>query len=107
MSRWVCAVRGCMADFDEPEALVAHQVADHEYHQCRICDETVPAGFFALQHVFDEHTRAEYVRFYDGDSDAIRWRETIKDTIEGRVDLSALKNRILAEREPARAEAVE
>ncbi|MDR5656825.1 MAG: DUF7565 family protein [Halobacteriota archaeon] len=77
MSRWLCAIEGCMVGFEDVESLLAHQRDDHEGHTCEICGERVPAGFFAIRHAFEEHTRAEYVRHYDGDSDAIRWREQI------------------------------
>lgn len=107
MSHWVCALRGCMASFDDPESLIAHQVDDHEYHECQVCGEIVPEGLFAIQHAFDEHTRAEYVRFYDADSDAIRWRESIKDVIEGTVDVPALEKRIFSDGNAAQVEAAE
>lgn len=81
MSRWVCAIEGCLEDFDDVESVLAHQRDDHEGHTCRICNETVPAGFFAIKHAFEEHTRAEYVRYYDGDSDDIRWREKILQAV--------------------------
>jgi hypothetical protein len=82
MSRWVCAIEGCLGAFEDVETLLAHQKADHEAHTCQICGETVPAGFFAIDHAFEEHTRAEYVRHYDGDADAIRWRERILAAVE-------------------------
>jgi hypothetical protein len=96
-----------MRSFDGPEALIAHQVDDHEYHECQVCGEIVPAGFFAIQHAFDEHTRAEFVRHYDGDSDAVRWRERIKDTIEGSVDLATLETKLFRDSEAVRVEAAE
>lgn len=107
MSDWVCAIRGCMAAFDDAESLIAHQVDDHEYHECQVCGEIVPEGFFALKHGLDEHTRAEYVRFYDADSDAIRWRESITEEIESAVDLAALEKQIFSDGDSARAEAAE
>ncbi|MFB6114540.1 MAG: hypothetical protein ABEJ58_10625 [Halodesulfurarchaeum sp.] len=94
MAHWGCAIRGCKRVFDDPESLLAHQMADHDLHECHICGEQVPAGFFAIQHVFDEHNRAAYVRHYDADADAIRWREHIKDTIEARADLSAIEDHL-------------
>ena len=107
MSDWLCAIRGCLTAFDDVESLIAHQVDDHEYHECRVCGEIVPEGFFALKHAFDNHTRAEYVRHYDGDSDAVRWRETIKDTVEGSVDLAALETQIYSDTESIPVEAAE
>jgi len=81
MSRWLCAIDGCLADFEDVESVLAHQRDDHEGHECRICGETVDAGFFAIKHALEEHTRAEYVRYYDGDADAIRWRERIVSSV--------------------------
>ncbi len=82
MSRWLCAIEGCLAGFEDVGSLLAHQRDEHEAHTCRVCDETVSAGFFAINHAFEEHTRAEYVRYYDADADAIRWREKIIDAVE-------------------------
>jgi hypothetical protein len=107
MSDWLCAIHGCLEPFEDVESLIAHQVDDHEYHECRVCGEIVPEGFFALRHAFDDHTRAEYVRHYDADSDAIRWRETIKDTVEGSVDLAALEKEIFSQSDTVRVEAAE
>ena len=107
MSHWVCAIRGCERSFEDAESLIAHQVDDHEYHECRVCGEIVPEGFFAIRHVFGEHTRAEFVRRYDGDSDAIRWRESIKDKIEGSVDVAALEKRIFSDGGTVQVEAAE
>ncbi|MFB6266683.1 MAG: hypothetical protein ABEI31_03410 [Halodesulfurarchaeum sp.] len=107
MSHWGCAIEGCRATFEDLESLIVHQVESHPYHECRICDAVVPSGFFAIQHVFDEHTRAEYVRFYDSDSDAIRWRESIKDKVEANVDLDSLRKRLVDEQDVRAVEAVE
>lgn len=82
MSRWVCAIEGCLSPYDDVESLLSHQRDDHEQHTCRVCGETVSAGFFAIKHAFEEHTRAEYVRHYEGDADAIRWREQILESVE-------------------------
>ena len=82
MSRWVCALEGCLEPFDDVNSLLSHQRDDHDGHTCRVCGETVSAGFFAIKHVFEEHTRAEYVRHYEGDADAIRWRERILESVE-------------------------
>lgn len=94
MTPWECGVAGCGRDFEDLESALAHQVTDHERHECKVCGSVVPAGFFAIQHAFEQHTRAEYVRHYDADSDAIRERETIKDAIEEEVDVESLRERL-------------
>lgn len=86
MSRWVCAIEGCLAAFENVESVLAHQRDDHQGHTCRVCGEPVSAGFFAIKHAFEEHTRAEYVRHYDADSDDIRWREQITESVEESLD---------------------
>jgi len=86
MVPWSCGIEDCDATFDRVEDLLTHQVDDHPPIECEICGELVPDGFYAIRHVFSEHTRAKYVRHYDGDADAIRYRETLIETIEDRVD---------------------
>ncbi len=92
MSRWVCAIEGCLADFEDVESVLSHQRDDHEGHTCRVCGESVSAGFFAIKHAFTEHTRAEYVRHYDADSDAIRWREKITESVEDTLDTESAES---------------
>ncbi|MCD2202065.1 DUF7565 family protein [Halobacterium sp. KA-6] len=92
MSAWECAIVGCGSTFGSVEALLAHQVADHDAHECEICGETVPEGFFAIKHGLREHTRAEYVRFYDGDAEAIRERERVLDDVAEALDPSVLED---------------
>ena len=106
MAPWTCAIGDCSTAFDDLEALVAHQVTDHDPHRCRICDTAVPEGFFAIRHVVEEHTRAEYVRHYDADADDIRLRESIVDEVESVVDEETLRRRLDAA-DGTRAEAVE
>ncbi|MEF8771329.1 DUF7565 family protein [Halodesulfurarchaeum sp.] len=86
MSRWLCAIEGCLADFEDVESVLAHQRDEHESHTCKVCNEPVPAGFFAIKHAFADHTRAEYVRHYEANSDAIRWRERITRSVESALD---------------------
>ncbi|MFB6134146.1 MAG: hypothetical protein ABEJ55_04080 [Halanaeroarchaeum sp.] len=108
MTPWTCAISGCMASFDDPETLLAHQGADHDPHRCRICDELLPAGFYAIRHVVHDHTRAEYVRHYDADSDDIRERESVVERVEDLVDVESLRRRLdRVDGEGARVEAVE
>lgn len=92
MSRWECAIVGCGSAFESVEALLGHQVTDHETHDCEICGATVPEGFFAIKHGLKEHTRAEYVRFYDGDASAIRERERIIDEVSDELDVDVLED---------------
>ena len=89
MERWACAIEGCLREFSDVESVLAHQRDDHEDHTCRICGEDVNAGFFAIRHAFEEHTRAEYVRHYDGDADEIRWREQIASSVGDALSSSA------------------
>lgn len=92
MSRWECAITGCGSAFERVEALLAHQVADHAAHDCEICGESVPEGYFAIRHGLREHTRAEYVRFYDGDAAAIRERERVLDDVGDELDPDVLED---------------
>lgn len=94
MGAWVCGIRGCGAGFEAVEDLIGHQVADHPRCTCAVCGESHPAGFLAIRHAFSEHTRAEYVRAYDAESDDIRLREEVKEAIEERVDVQAILNRL-------------
>lgn len=100
MAPWCCEIEACGATFDGVEDLLEHQVADHPPIECEVCDERIPDGFYAIRHVFTEHTRAKYVRHYDGDSDAIRYRETLIEEIEELVDPDAVRER--AETEDSR-----
>ncbi|MFB6218670.1 MAG: hypothetical protein ABEH77_05745 [Halobacteriaceae archaeon] len=104
MTAWACGIRGCGQAFGELSAAIAHQVRDHERHECRVCGSVVPAGFFAIRHVLGEHTRAEYVRFYDADSDDIRRREELLDAVNERVDATALRERLEDVQSPASAD---
>lgn len=90
MSRWECAIVGCGSTFERVEALLAHQVADHDPHECEVCGESVPEGYFAIKHGLNEHTRAEYVRFYDGDAAAIRERERVIEAVADALDPDVL-----------------
>lgn len=87
MTLWTCGIDGCEARFDEVEAAIIHQTTEHERHECQVCGTVVPEGYFAIRHAFDEHTRAEYVRAYDADSDDVRQREKIKEAVESEADL--------------------
>ncbi|MFB6300580.1 MAG: hypothetical protein ABEH65_10000 [Halobacteriales archaeon] len=90
MTNWACAIAGCGKRFESPADLIRHQVAAHGQKECQICGDPVHEGYLAIRHVFDEHTRAEYVRAYDADSDEIRHRENVKESIEAVVDVDEL-----------------
>ncbi|MGB9986409.1 DUF7565 family protein [Salarchaeum japonicum] len=94
MTGWACGIGGCDAVFGDVESLLAHQATEHERHECGVCGTVVPDGFFAIRHMFDEHTRAEFVRAYDADSDDIREREDVKNRIEDEVEVAALRERL-------------
>lgn len=94
MTGWECGIEDCGAAFGDVESLLAHQTSEHERHECQVCGTVVPDGFFAIRHVFGEHTRAQFVRAYDADSDDIRLRETVKERIENEVDVAALRDRL-------------
>lgn len=100
MPGWACGVAGCDAAFESPEDTIVHQTRAHERHECKVCGTIVPEGYFAIRHAFDEHTRAEFVRAYDADSDAVREREQIKAAIEESADLRAVVERLNGDEEP-------
>ncbi|CAM2856033.1 MULTISPECIES: hypothetical protein [Halobacterium] len=98
MSGWKCAIAGCGSTFGTVEGLLAHQVTDHDAHTCEVCDETIPEGYFAIKHGLEEHTRAEYVRYYDGDAAAVREREEVLDAVNDALDPAVLKDLLSDER---------
>lgn len=90
MSPWACGIDGCEAAFDTPESAILHQTTEHDRTRCAVCDETVPEGYFAIRHAFEEHSRAEYVRAYGASAEEVRRRETIKDRVEAEADLGSI-----------------
>lgn len=86
MANWECAIDGCGERFESVDRAIDHQASVHDDHECRICGDPVPDGYPAIDHVFEEHTRAEYVRTYGADADAIKEREAIKAEIDARID---------------------
>jgi hypothetical protein len=94
MDTWVCGIAGCGGRFEQPAALIRHQAESHPDAECQVCGETVPAGYLGIRHAFEAHTRAEYVRAYDADSDAIREREELIDLIEDHLDVHQLLSQI-------------
>jgi hypothetical protein len=90
MEAWTCAIEGCGEQFDSADGLIEHQAGDHDSSTCKVCGESVPAGFLAIRHAFDAHTRADYLRAYGASSDDIRARERVTDRVEAEVDVPAL-----------------
>jgi len=90
MVGWRCGIDGCEQGFETAESLIIHQTTEHDKHECQVCGTLVPDGYFAIRHMFDEHTRAQYVRAYDADSAAVRRREKIQAEIEDSADLNAV-----------------
>lgn len=90
MASWSCGIAGCGGAYGDLEALIRHQAVNHPASECRVCGETVPAGYLAIRHAFDAHSRAEFVRAYDADSDAIREREQLLELIEEEIDVQQL-----------------
>jgi DNA repair exonuclease SbcCD ATPase subunit len=101
MTGWHCAIVGCGSTFETVEALLAHQVTKHDGHECEICGEELPEGYFAIKHGLDEHTRAEYVRAYDGDAAAIREREAVLSDVAEALDADVLEDLLSDERADA------
>jgi transcription initiation factor TFIIIB Brf1 subunit/transcription initiation factor TFIIB len=91
---WQCGIDGCGEQFGDAEQAIVHQTNEHERRECQVCGTIVPDGYFAIRHAFDEHTRAEYVRAYGADSEAVRQREQLKETIEREADLQRVVNRL-------------
>ncbi|WP_458187383.1 DUF7565 family protein [Haladaptatus sp. NG-WS-4] len=94
MPAWECDIDGCGACFDSVEDAIVHQTTEHERRECKVCGSVVPDGYFAIRHAFDEHSRAEYVRAYDANSNDVRTRERIRDDIEERADLQRVVERL-------------
>ena len=94
MSPWACGINGCDAAFDAPEPAILHQTTEHPRTTCGVCGETLPDGFFAIRHAFEEHSRAEYVRAYGASAADVRMRESVKDRIDEEADLDLVIERL-------------
>ncbi|RBI61243.1 DUF7565 family protein [Halomicrococcus sp. NG-SE-24] len=94
MSAWECDIDGCGKQFGSVEDAIVHQTTEHERQECAVCGAVVPDGYFAIRHAFDEHSRAEYVRSYDADSNAVRVRERVRDDVEESADLKDVVERL-------------
>ena len=102
---WECAIGGCEYTTENPEELLVHQVKTHERHRCSVCGTTVPDGYFAIKHAFSEHSRAEYLRNYEADTDDIRLRETVLRELESEADVDRVLRQLNGERQKAATEA--
>ena len=91
---WECAISQCDFDSEDAEELLVHQAEAHERHQCSICGTVIPDGYFAIRHAFSEHSRAEYLRNYEADTDDIRVREEVLKEVEAEADVQAVIERL-------------
>jgi len=96
---WECAIGDCGYATDDAEELLVHQASEHERHRCAVCGTTVPDGYFAIRHAFSEHSRAEYLRNYEADTDDIRLRETALKEVESEADVERVVKRLSGEPE--------
>jgi len=94
MDGWICSIEDCEDAFDRLEGLLVHQLRSHDHITCKICSEPMPDGYPALEHVVDDHTRAEYVRAYAAGPDDIRIREEIVDYIATNADFDEIDTRL-------------
>lgn len=94
MTRWECGIEGDDELFEDVEDLVVHQATDHDRVECAVCGALVPDGYFAIRHVFDEHSRREYVRAYEASPAEVRRREEIKNVVEEEADLREVVDRL-------------
>ena len=91
---WECAISQCDFSAGDAEELLVHQAEAHERHQCSICGTVIPDGYFAIRHAFSEHSRAEYLRNYEADTDDIRVREEVLKEVEAEADIQAVIDRL-------------
>jgi len=94
MSRWQCGIGGDGETFERVEDLIVHQASDHDRVECAVCGALVPDGYFAIRHVFDDHSRQAYTRGYDAGPDAVRRREEIREAVETEADLAEVVDRL-------------
>ncbi len=94
---WTCSIEDCGETFQDVTDAVVHQATDHERLACKVCGTIVPDGYLSIRHVLTEHSRAEYVRTYDADSAAIRYREAILEEVESTADMEQLAAELSSE----------
>ncbi len=102
---WKCAIGGCEYATEDAGELLVHQATAHERHRCAVCGTTVPDGYFAIRHAFSEHSRAEYLRNYEADTDDIRLRETVRNELEAEADIEAVVRRLRGDGQEATSKA--
>jgi len=90
MAGWTCAIEGCGARFETAERLIRHQADDHDPTACRVCGQSVPAGYPAIRHAVETHSRAEYLRAYAATTDDVRARENVADRVEAAADVPSV-----------------
>ncbi|MEF8841523.1 MAG: hypothetical protein V5A62_07830 [Haloarculaceae archaeon] len=91
---WECAIEGCGHRMGAADELLVHQATDHDPVRCEVCGTRVPDGYFAIRHVFDEHSRAQYVRAYGAEPEGIKHRQAVREEIEANADLEAVVERL-------------
>ena len=102
---WECAIGDCEYLTDDVDALLIHQADTHARHQCAICGTVITDGYFAIKHAFSEHSRADYLRRYEADTDDIRVRENILKEIEAVADVKAVVERLNTSEDTSESEA--
>lgn len=95
MSPWECTIAGDEPhSFDRVEDLIVHQATAHDRIKCGVCHSLVPDGYLAIRHMFEDHSRREFVRAYDASPAEVRWREDVKSAVEETADLQEVVERI-------------
>jgi hypothetical protein len=94
MARWQCGIGEDGETFERVEDLVVHQANDHDRVECAVCGALVPDGYFAIRHVFDDHSHQAYAREYEADPEAVRRREEIREAVETEADLAEVVDRL-------------
>lgn len=95
MTAWTCAIVGDPPhEFDRVEDLLVHQATEHDRVECAVCGTLVPDGYFALRHMFDEHSAEAYSETYGLSPAELRQREQIRERIEDEAELQEALTRI-------------
>jgi hypothetical protein len=91
---WECAIEGCGHRSEDAAGLLLHQASEHERVRCGVCGTHVPDGYFAIRHVFSEHTRTQYLRAYEADREDVKRREALLECVEAATDVEAVVERL-------------
>ncbi len=95
MTAWTCAITGDPPhEFDRVEDLLVHQATEHDRVECAVCGALVPDGYFALRHMFGEHSGEAYRTAYGLSAGELHQREAIKSRVESEADLQEALTRI-------------